>query len=757
MKKTLLSALFAMLTVITFAQTANVQIIHNSPSPGTDAGPVVDIYVNGALLPQLTAVPFRAATPYLEVPAGAEINVEVKVNPSTASDPAVHTQSLGNLAADTDYVVIANGIVGSISTPFTLLAGLGKQAATDPATVELNVFHGSPDAGPVDVDVIIEKDDIELLSEFSFGNFTGYVPLATKTHILNVYNDDVDIFYWADLSGLAGGAGVLFASGMAADSPGFGLYAALPDGTVVAIPVFDFDNTASVNVFHASPDAAVESVDLYLNNLFLQEISYLEASGFNELPAGDYGFKFGLAPAGSTSSDEVLAYFDAPILTAGESYMATASGLLSSTDNPVTLLYNAGVQSLSSAADVVALNVLHASPGAPNVDITARTVADLYTNVAYGDYTAYAEVPTANYYIDIKANGSDDIVATYAADVSTLGGSAATVVAAGLLGGDPGFGLYAVIDEAVISLPAAEVSRVQIIHNSPAPTVDIYANDGLLLAGLEFRAATPYLFLPANQAINIKVVPAGGPISDAVYDEDVTFGNNGDVLVVVASGVAGNDFSLEVNAGREAAESGAGVDLLVQHGSPDAPAVDVVANGSLTLIDDIEYKQFQGYANVPAAEYSLAVQLADNSATVATFDADLSTLDGGAGVVFASGYADGMTDPAFGLWVALADGTTFALPVISSVNELAAVEAMQIAPNPAQDFAQVMVDLKTTTALQVSIMNINGQIVSQLDLGELANGTQNITLNIADLANGFYQVILSNEDGRIARPLVVVK
>jgi hypothetical protein len=95
--KKLYLALFAMLLALSsWAQNASVQIIHNSPTPGTDAGPVVDIYVNGALLPELTGVPFRAATPFLDVPASADIEVAIAVNPSTSVDDAIATFPLGN-------------------------------------------------------------------------------------------------------------------------------------------------------------------------------------------------------------------------------------------------------------------------------------------------------------------------------------------------------------------------------------------------------------------------------------------------------------------------------------------------------------------------------------------------------------------------------------------------------------------------------------------------------------------------------------
>jgi hypothetical protein len=63
----------------------------------------------------------------------------------------------------------------------------------------------------------------------------------------------------------------------------------------------------------------------------------------------------------------------------------------------------------------------------------------------------------------------------------------------------------ALADGNVIELPATEIARLQVIHNSPSPTVDIYAGDDLLLDDFAFRTATPFIFVPAGVEINLGV------------------------------------------------------------------------------------------------------------------------------------------------------------------------------------------------------------------------------------------------------------
>ena len=64
------------------------------------------------------------------------------------------------------------------------------------------------------------------------------------------------------------------------------------------------------------------------------------------------------------------------------------------------------------------------------------------------------------------------------------------------------------------------------------------------------------------------------------------------------------------------------VGLEVYHGSTDAPAVDVYANGGM-LLSDFSYGDFSGFVEVPAADYVLGVAPA-GADVIAEFNAPLS-------------------------------------------------------------------------------------------------------------------------------------
>ncbi len=136
----------------------------------------------------------------------------------------------------------------------------------------------------------------------------------------------------------------------------------------------------------------------------------------------------------------------------------------------------------------------------------------------------------------------------------------------------------------------SQTARVQIIHNSAdaaAAEVDVYVGSGLALDDFSFREATPYIDLPADAPIEISVAPPNSTgVGDAIVTFEVTL-TSGETYVVVANGIVSATgynpapaFGLDVFAvGREVATNGANTDVLVHHGSTDAPTVDVYETG----------------------------------------------------------------------------------------------------------------------------------------------------------------------------------
>jgi len=660
------------------SNTAELQIVHNSPSP------TVDIWVNDA--PFVTDVAFRTATAYTEVPAGVNLNVGIALAGSSSPDDIIVDFDF-TLEAGENYQIIANGIVGDMDDPFNLEVITPARQAADSTGVDFTIFHGSPDAPNVDV---FARDVAQLASDLAFAENTDYINVPAADYTIDVKaagTEPIVASYTAPLSGLEGGAATVLASGFLAPEmgePAFGLFAVLADGTFLELE--SVTNTADLQIIHNSPSP---TVDIWVNDApFLTDVEFRTATSYVEVPAGE-NLNVGIALAGSSSPDDILVDFDF-LLDPDESYQVIANGIVGDMDNPFNLEVIAPARQAADSTGVD-FTIFHGSPDAPNVDVFARDVAQLASDLAFAENTDYINVPAADYTIDVKAAGTEPIVASYTAPLSGLEGGAATVLASGFLApemGEPAFGLFAVLaDGTFLELESVtNTADLQIIHNSPSPTVDIWVNDAPFLTDVEFRTATSYVEVPAGENLNVGIALAGSSSPDDILVDFDFLLDPDESYQVIANGIVGdmdNPFNLEVIAPARQAADSTGVDFTIFHGSPDAPNVDVFARDVAQLASDLAFGENTDYINVPAAEYTVDVKAAGAEPIVASFLAPLTGFEGEATTIIASGFlAPEMGEPAFGLFAVLADGTILALPQLANTARL---QLVHNSPSPTVD------------------------------------------------------------------------
>jgi hypothetical protein len=447
--------------------TARLQVIHNAADPAADT---VDVYLNGGLL--LNDFAFRTATPFIDAPAGQSINIGIAPGSSAGAGDTLRNFNL-KLTPGKTYVALANGVLaplGFASNPdgrsiqFTLFLNAQAQETGLPGFVSFAAVHGATDAPTVDV---AARGVATLVNNAAYGDITGYIGVPPAAYTLDVQDSSGTVTvasFSADLSGLDGGAATVFASGFLTpaanqDGPAFGLYAALPTGTVVEFPAI---TTARLQVIHNAADPAADTVDVYLNGgILLNDFAFRTATPFIDAPAGQV-INVGVAPGGSTSAADTLVNF-ALTLTPGETYVAIANGVLNPGGfavNPdgrstgFTLFINPAAREAGSGGNVE-FAVLHGSTDAPTVDVTARGVATLVNNAAYGDVTGYIAVPPSVYTLDVQDSSGTVTVASFAADLSGLANGAATVFASGFLApganqNGPGFGIFAALPNGTV-------------------------------------------------------------------------------------------------------------------------------------------------------------------------------------------------------------------------------------------------------------------------------------------------------------------
>lgn len=543
---------------------------------------------------------------------------------------------------------------------------------------------------------------------------------------------------------------------------------------------------ARLQVIHNSADAAAATVDVYADAVLLfDDVDFRNASPFINVIPGTY--LVGIAPGNSTDANDTI-YAQSVTLQANDTYVAVANGIVSATGySPATPfnidIYSMGQETSNQAGNTDVL-ICHGSTDAPEVkvvDVTNPLNLDasnvLVGSASYGDFAGYLELPNADYNIQVRTM-DNSTVQEYEAPLQTLGlnNGAAVVVASGFLdpsansGGDA-FGLYVALPAggALVPLPttATTTARLQVIHNcaaTDAATVDVYANDAMLLDDFEFRTATPFVDIPAGVALEIDIAGASSVDATSPLHTQTITATAGEKYIVVASGTIGSGtytpataFNLELYAGaQEAAGNANETDVLVMHGATDAPTVDVRESSvpAGIIVDDISYPEFDGYLNLATADYVLDVETDDNAAVVASYNAPLQTLglDGAAITVLASGFLDPTVNnnaASFGLWVALPSGGALVeLPLnTSGIEEETMNKGFNVYPNPVQDVINIEIESEISGSANITLTATNGQVVMDESV-EVVKGKNQIQLQNKDLGKGIY--ILHINSGNVA-------
>lgn len=152
-------------------------------------------------------------------------------------------------------------------------------------------------------------------------------------------------------------------------------------------------------------------------------------------------------------------------------------------------------------------------------------------------------------------------------------------------------------------------ATVRITHASPdAPAVDIWVNGEPAVVGLAFGEATDLISLPAG-SYDVAVTPTGStdPEADAVIAATLPL-EAGQGYDVVATGylaeIAPQIYPLDLS---PVTEGSARIKFV--HASPDAPAVDILANGG-AVVEGLSFPDASGDLEVPAGVYDVDVAIA---------------------------------------------------------------------------------------------------------------------------------------------------
>ena len=291
------------------------------------------------------------------------------------------------------------------------------------------------------------------------------------------------------------------------------------------------------------------------------------------------------------------------------------------------------VQEPTPSPEYANVRVVHAASDAPMVNITANdAILNDLESVDYQVASSRFEVETGMYDIGVTGILPGENAEVLQADVTLEADMNYDIFAVGNVG-DESLSLLTVTSmETAVD---AGNAQVQIVHAaSMAPMVDIYvtapdtditAEQPLVTA--EFTDATDLIQVPAGD-YQIRITPAGE--TTVVYDSGtVNLADGADLLIAATNNVGTGDSPVTLLAADgdgsfKIWDAEAGAAIRVVHGISDAPAVDVVANNEIVLVDGIQFPRTTDYLSVAAGDYLIDVVADSDNSVLAIDDAELT-------------------------------------------------------------------------------------------------------------------------------------
>jgi hypothetical protein len=285
-----------------------------------------------------------------------------------------------------------------------------------------------------------------------------------------------------------------------------------------------------------------------------------------------------------------------------------------------------------------------------------------------------------------------------------------------------------------------------------------------------FRTASPFVDVQARvDAVVTVAAPTSTDTSNAVAQFNLNLMEDSIYIaiangIVSASGYTPNQaFSLDILlSARESALNSANTDILIHHGSTDAPGVDVVETSvpSGTIVDNLAYTEFTDYLSLPAAN-NYSIDLFDSTQTtlIGSYSVPLSALSlaGEAITVVASGFADttqNSNGPAFGLYVATsAGGTLIALPTITNLDErfLDLADQVAVYPNPASHFITIELNNSASLVESIDLVDASARVIKTLDPSVMDRQT----VDVSDLEKGVYFVRFNSDQKSTMKRIIL--
>ncbi len=374
----------------------------------------------------------------------------------------------------------------------------------------------------------------------------------------------------------------------------------------------DEDDVGQVRLLHLSPDAG--AVDVHLDGnpgALLTNVTYLQGTGYLEVPSGHH--TFAIAPAGAGIEGAVLEVeLEVEDDTA---YSATAFG----TVRNGTLGALALVDDTSGIDDdEVRLKVAHTAEGVGVVDLLDLSDDDteVLAQVTFGD-SAALDVDGGARTLGVDLDDDGNWIEDWRFGVPDLGVGALVNVYA-VADRNDGVFLVAQLPDGAVAVVRHD-PRVRVLHASPeTPNVDVYARGALAFEDVRYPESTGYASLDASTQ-PFDVLPTGeifGSRAPALsFDVPVELGLDYTAIVWGNS----QPFVAPVMDSTRDLEPGF-VRFQLIHGAEGAPTLDLRdANTGAPIVTNFSPGDVER-VDLPAGAYAVGLDIGQDGSSDLVFD-----------------------------------------------------------------------------------------------------------------------------------------
>lgn len=300
------------------------------------------------------------------------------------------------------------------------------------------------------------------------------------------------------------------------------------------------------------------------------------------------------------------------------------------------------------------------------------------------------------------------------------------------------------------------IAYLQVIHNSPAATVDVLINGITVLNDFTYQSATPFIALAAETAYDIEVKTANGAttllsINGAVLGADQSY------ILIAQGGNNGKAFEVKVvdNARRSSTVAN-GMQYFFSHGVTNGPTVNVervTTSTPRTLEQLIAVNAAYGSTTSYMTQLNPSIstlQLKAGGAVVGQYLFDFGNYAGETMTLLATGAVGGTGANALTIIGVDAAGNVLRPQVTTSdegdvATELPAEFTLNgNFPNPFNPTTNISFDLPEQANVRVEIVDLLGrQVMTVAPQSMSAGANKVITVDAARLSSGvyFYRVI----------------